>query len=202
MKNFLAFTMCGVCLFIFGATLGEPTFDHAIHEEQELACEECHLPPPSSPHWEAAMPDRQICLDCHDEEDLPATAAQPTSHIADYRHEHQFDGRATGGDCALCHRNSEKCSICHHGENVDFLVHDRNWRFTHALTRFKGTEDCAACHNTRSFCQDCHLQNGIKPGNHFVAGWTTIHAEEARLDLTTCIQCHGGPEPVCKDCHD
>ncbi|MBC8423864.1 hypothetical protein H8E07_07045, partial [bacterium] len=45
MKTLTTFIVFGVCLLTVGALLGQPIFDHAIHAEQDLACEDCHLPP-------------------------------------------------------------------------------------------------------------------------------------------------------------
>jgi hypothetical protein len=28
-----------------------------------------------------------------------------------------------------------------------------------------------------------------------------FHGEEAKIDLGTCVQCHGGSEPNCIQCH-
>ncbi len=186
-----------------GATVGYPVFDHATHAEQELDCDHCHVLPEPSPDWTASMPDRGICLECHDAEEIGPETAAPSTHLGDYRHGHQFDARS-GADCATCHAQEESCTMCHHGENVDFLAHDRNWRYFHAMTNYKGVEDCNACHQTQSFCNDCHVAEGVRPGSHLVSGWTApdLHGAEAKLDLAGCIDCHGGPEPVCRNCHD
>jgi hypothetical protein len=203
MKKLLTIVIVGTVACVIQVTRGDLLFDHATHAEQDLECGYCHATVVPGPDWEAPMPDRDVCLDCHDDDELPPLPAYPATHKENYRYQHQFDARADGGDCALCHRNSEKCTVCHHGENVDFIVHDRNWAFHHPLTFYKGTEECTVCHEPRGFCQDCHLEYGVRPGNHFYTQWPSpaFHGEEAKIDLTTCIQCHDGPDPVCTDCH-
>ena len=179
-------------------------FDHATHAEMELECGDCHPVLVVDPNWQASMPDREGCLDCHDDEDLPPMPPYPSSHRDDYRWQHQFAARAESwDDCILCHRNSEGCTMCHHGENVDFLTHDRNWRFHHPITYYKDLNNCYTCHDPRTYCQDCHQAHNAQPVNHYFSNWTSpqYHGAEARVDLTTCLQCHNGPDPVCRTCH-
>ncbi len=185
------------------ATLHYADFDHAVHADQDLGCADCHNPGSMEPSFKARMPGRDSCLDCHDDADLKPMPPYPTSHSADYRYEHQFDARNDGDDCVVCHRNSEDCIACHHGEKVDYIAHDQNWSYDHPLKFYKGTEECRSCHDTRTYCSDCHLENGIRPGNHYLAQWTSplYHGEEAKNDLNTCAQCHSGSEPVCMRCH-
>ncbi len=204
MRKFLTMTTIGCFAVLLQPTWAELVFDHETHLEQDLQCGDCHETVPPGPNWEAPMPARDTCLDCHDDEDLPPLPPHPSSHQENYRWQHQFAARADGNDdCTLCHRNSEKCTVCHHGENVDFIVHDRNWRFTHPLTFYKGTEECTVCHDVRKFCQDCHTAYGARPVNHYFSQWPSpqYHGAEARVDLTTCLQCHDGPDPVCRTCH-
>ena len=203
MKTLLTVTVLCAGALTLHAAWGALFFDHPTHAEEDLDCTYCHPVIELGPNWQATMPDREVCLDCHDDEELPPLPPYPSSHRENYRYEHQFAGRTDGESCVLCHRNSEQCTVCHHGENVDFIVHDRNWAYQHPLTFYKGTEECTVCHEPRGFCQDCHLENGIRPGNHFYSEWTRpdYHGSEARIDLTTCLQCHDGPAPVCATCH-
>jgi hypothetical protein len=184
--------------------LAEGVFDHRLHtEDADLECAACHVDGDSGSPVEGLMPKLGACLDCHDEEIRYALPEHPASHIGDFRYEHQFDARDDGADCVLCHQESESCTLCHHGENVDFLIHDRDFLYSHPLEAMQGVEDCASCHETRSFCVDCHMQEGIKPGDHIPGQWglAGYHDVAAREDLASCLTCHDGPEPVCINCH-
>jgi len=180
-------------------------FDHQVHvEDAGLACEHCHSAEAGGLPQRALMPEPGVCLDCHDEEILVALPEQPSSHAGDFEQLHQFSVRSGGDDCRLCHMESQTCTLCHAGENVDFLAHDRNWLYDHPLAARKGTTDCAACHDVRTECSDCHQQFDVRPGDHFPESTWRFprHRDAAREDLITCLTCHDGPDPVCRVCHD
>ncbi len=189
--------------------IGADVFDHQVHlEDAEMDCTECHSLAGGGLPRRAALPGPGVCLDCHDEDEnvLVTLPERPSSHWGDFLHGHQYNVRGGDMDCALCHRESEECSMCHHGENVDFLAHDRNWFYTHAMTALKGSEDCASCHDLRSYCTDCHASFGIQPSDHYSAEWVSgsggRHAMEGRADLGSCILCHEGlPPSLCGGCH-
>ena len=180
-------------------------FSHEVHvTDSEMECAACH----PSFTTRAVMPEIGACLDCHEPEDVAAALTpSPLSHFGDYRHEHAFDASANTGDCAFCHSESEECILCHHGENLDFLAHDRNHRYNHALDALKGIEDCMVCHADQSYCNGCHLSEGVKPASHFLGNFSTSteHSAAAREDIESCILCHGGPTvpPSCSGtaCH-
>jgi hypothetical protein len=203
MKRLFALTL----LFIIGVSARtswtDQDFDHAIHAEEELECELCHPVTPPGNNWQAPMPDREVCLDCHDDSDLGPLDARPSSHQGDFLYDHQVHGRNTTQDCSLCHLNQESCTICHHGENVDFLTHDRNWRYFHAISYYRRTVDCFSCHDPEVSCQSCHAENGALPVSHLQPNWSMpeFHGQQAKIDLDSCINCHSGSDPVCSDCH-
>jgi predicted CXXCH cytochrome family protein len=200
--SILALLLC-ISSVAVASNSGPLNFDHQPHAEEDLNCADCHQWSQGRSIGRAAMPDRGLCLDCHEDDDLPAIPDFPVSHLENFRFAHQFSARNQGDDCAICHRESESCSVCHHGETVDFIAHDRNWRYNHPLIYYKGTEDCATCHEPRAFCSGCHEENGIRPANHYYTQWTSplFHGEEAKIDLETCVQCHEGSEPLCIQCH-
>jgi len=194
----------GIALFalLLAVPVLAQEFSHEIHVvENEMSCVECH---PAITRG-ATMPKLSVCLDCHDEDIAASYGASPTSHFGDFQHEHQFMARASSGECALCHGQSDDCSFCHHGENVDFLAHDRNHRYLHALDARKGTENCYSCHGSQDYCNGCHLDAGVKPVSHFEEGfgYGVNHALAAEEDLESCVMCHDGPEPPgeCIGCH-
>jgi hypothetical protein len=197
-----------ICIASFAILLALPVLAqdvlHDIHViDNEMGCAECH---PSLTRG-AAMPTTAICLDCHDaDEGIDLTiASSPGSHFGDYRHEHQFMARLSTGECVICHGESETCTSCHHGENVDFLSHNRNHRYSHALDAMNGTEDCYTCHGSQDYCNGCHLAEGVKPASHFESGFggSGGHTNAARNDIGSCMMCHDGPEvpPSCVLCH-
>lgn len=201
-------TIMLIILICLGGTAlaanSEPlNFDHPQHADEDLNCADCHQWSEGQTIGRAPMPDRALCLECHEDDELPAMPTIPASHLDNFRFAHQFSARNQGDDCAVCHRESDSCTVCHHGEVVDFIAHDRNWAYNHPMNFYKGTEDCQACHEPRSFCNDCHQDNGIRPANHYYTEWNTpaFHGEEAKVDLETCVQCHDGAEPSCIQCH-
>lgn len=204
MRKLTTIACCAALFTLFALPAMAQEFSHEIHViDSEMACADCH----STATRTATMPDRALCLDCHDEDEgVDATfGPAPDSHFGDYRHEHQFAVHMGTGDCTLCHRESEDCSRCHQGENVDFLSHDRNHRYLHGLDARMGTEDCFSCHASQDYCNSCHLAEGVKPANHFVEGFVAPggHTSAAREDIQSCIMCHDGAEPPgkCALCH-
>jgi hypothetical protein len=209
MKIILSLTLLTLMVLTVPLALAQTEFDHEVHgDDAEMVCADCHSAKGGGLPHVALMPAGTTCLDCHDEEILSALPERPLSHLGDYRVGHQFDASGSDGDCTLCHLESESCTMCHHGENVDFLAHDRNWLYEHPLISNKGLEDCATCHDTESYCTDCHVGLGIKPANHLAPGWSQpsapggIHADEGRSDLGSCTLCHDGLSPgICAGCH-
>ena len=190
MRKVLCFALLA-CLFLpVPALLAEGTFDHQIHgEDAGLECAYCHSAGAGGLPQRALMPRQAVCLDCHEEAEIAgALPERPSSHAGDYEHLHQFNVRAGESDCMLCHRESESCTLCHAGENVDFLAHDRNWIDNHPVVARKGITNCASCHDLQSDCSDCHMQFGIQPGNHFshTWRWRTGHGRAAKEDIGSC----------------
>ncbi len=208
MRNQSPLVLLLLLLLATPQALAEETyiFDHQFHtDEAEVDCATCHVESASGSPERGLMPSGTACIECHDEEILSALPELPSSHMGDHRNNHQFMVRGDGKDCVMCHRESESCTLCHHGENVDFVIHDRDFLYSHPLDAKQGIEDCASCHDTQTFCVDCHMGMGIKPGDHFPTGdWLqpSHHGVAGREDLGSCLNCHGGPEPVCKNCHN
>ena len=195
-------------------------FSHKTHGDTE--CSICHLAFAQPEEITAvSMAGHDACFRCHNGstaddaceschrgplEGAPAgvwwgLALQESSHHGPgFLHRHQFEAMKDGGDCGSCHREEFLCSTCHHGENVEYAVHDRVWRFTHAQEAMKNLQDCQACHELDSFCTGCHAYEGIQPGNHTMAGWIfgqNLHAAAARRDIAGCAACHESDQVSC-----
>lgn len=208
-------------------------FSHAAHIGSGKDCDACHgaLVNPSLAEEGKGVPGHALCAECHDgsvqTDDCEAchsalregrlqgfrrdpTLLKPMSHHPGFLHDHQFAVRLDGSGCAECHRQEDFCSSCHQGENVDFLVHERNWLYTHAVAARKNTQDCGACHRLGEDCSDCHAARGIAPGNHYpLERWRNLgtgglHAAAARRDVSICAACHeegGAGYRSCVFCH-
>jgi hypothetical protein len=149
------------------------------------ACESCHSTPvdgaPAGTWWGLAL-------------------QESSPHGPGFLHRHQFAAQTDGPECASCHDQDLMCSTCHHGENVDYAVHERVWLYTHPQEAIKHLQDCQSCHEMDGFCTDCHAAEGIRPGNHAMAGWIgglNLHGPAAHRDLTYCAGCHESDASTC-----
>jgi hypothetical protein len=96
-------------------------------------------------------------------------------------------------------------------------AHDLNYRFTHGIDAKSKSSECYTCHSAQEFCTECHqtgdniTSRGIKPASHLSTDFTRLgvgsgggrHAELARRDIETCVNCHDtqGGDPTCITCH-
>jgi hypothetical protein len=142
------------------------------------------------------------CGFCHG----PGESRRPASHVPGYLAFHGADAHADQASCENCHAQSD-CQDCHSGDNVRPRSHGVHFAFDHALEARGHESDCAVCHQEPEFCASCHLAERVFPRSHSRGDWLLFtpeggrHAEEARLNLETCVACHGSDEPVCADCH-
>lgn len=208
------------------------TFSHAQHREGGAECQACHggLLDPALLADGRGAPGHAVCMECHDgvrqadeceacHADLregrlhgfrrDPTQLKPMSHHPGFMHSHEFAVRLDGSGCADCHRQEDFCSSCHQGENLDFLVHSRNWEQTHMIAARKNSSDCSSCHRISEDCTECHAARGVAPGDHFpLARWRSahggLHAQSARRDISICASCHdegGAGTESCTGCH-
>jgi hypothetical protein len=193
-------------------------FGHATHLEAD--CSTCHGTQ-AHPAEMRALAGHDMCFRCHQGataddaceschstpvEGAPAgtwwglSLQKSSHHKPGYLHSHQFDAMLDGGECGSCHREDLLCSTCHHGENVEYAVHERVWRFTHPQEAMKNLQDCQSCHELEGFCTECHASEGIRPGNHAMAGWVlgmNLHGPAARRDMANCAGCHESDQSTC-----
>jgi len=196
-------------------------FSHKMHlEVEDTECATCHGSfSNAAADTDSIMvaglgaPGHDVCGACHAETDAASECGQchlelaallPLDHERDYLHTHQFNARETA-NCVACHGQSDNCVQCHHGENIDFLSHNRIWLYEHAQTSMKQFTECATCHDSETFCTPCHQEAGVKPSDHLnAASWISpgnLHGVEARRDIEQCASCHEDADPLCVSCH-
>lgn len=154
--------------------------DHPLHDQQGLACAECHT---DNTHPDPLHPEEWTCAECHTEVEEQ-------------------------GSCGLCHPPSSlphfallgaprdgqaECSMCHTPDSfrtraTEPLVH---------VGRFDGAdkEECASCH-AETVCETCHPDGAAHPSD-----WLTKHGDDiAYGGPSNCTQCHSST--WCADrCH-
>jgi hypothetical protein len=143
---------------------GDLKIPHRAHVQiLKMKCIQCHtyLVHEKSPTGKNTPP-MSACLRCHNGDTAKNTCtachtnkATPATHkAADWLVVHP--DKAVGGDCAKCHRWTEKwCSECHSKRP---RTHTADWRSTHGAAVAKH-RNCEACHKA-SFCVGCH---GVLP---------------------------------------
>ncbi len=209
-----------------------PAFSHNDHLATGKACLDCHgaLADASLADVGQGEPGHAVCFECHDNIgkdnqcdfchegirqgrlnalDRDPGILKPMSHHPAYIHDHQFQVRLDGKSCADCHRQEDFCSTCHQGENVDYLVHPRNWLYEHPNAARKNLPDCSSCHDRGTYCTECHLAQGVRPeahgdqGSALRAAWLSReHAAQARRDVAVCAGCHDADNLfLCGRCH-
>lgn len=181
------------------------------------------------------------CRTCHSD----VTSLIPDDHLrTDFRKDHKRMVRAGTVEitCAQCH-DETFCQDCHTGTELRSftelgglmsdpsprhsissspnqlrlqMVHDLNYRYTHAIDARTKQFDCTTCHED-GFCTRCHqagtlTETRVRPASHDQAGFTTLgrgsggglHATLARRDIESCAACHNvqGADPVCTTCHN
>ncbi|MBD3161166.1 MAG: hypothetical protein GF346_03195 [Candidatus Eisenbacteria bacterium] len=164
-------------------------FPHPLHMEAGLDCATCHDGIEASRSGDDfLMPaDTEICLACHDQEDLEIYGWSPPkardSRFSRFSHEAHLG--LDDVDCALCHGaildpaiagtgrgepGHPVCLSCHDGAGVD--------------------DACASCHDDLSV---------VRPLDH-QADYLHTHQFEARGATEECAECHRHDD-LCSDCH-
>ncbi|MCA9320780.1 MAG: hypothetical protein KDB18_12370 [Salinibacterium sp.] len=178
-------------------------FDHPAHAERGLDdCSLCHGE--EDAEWKA-MPEREFCMECHEEIDAEADESKWASPFFDedgkgkWAHASRLSDElkfghaahiAAGHECVECHSDVTK--------NQAILVN----------ASFEMNE-CTTCHSEtvpeQNDCATCHTQirADLPPPSHR-AGWTQAHGHRAvhgTLDdlPQDCAWCH--QESDCDDCH-
>lgn len=158
----------------------ESAFPHVLHVEEEgLECLDCHGQAMESDAASDYLLDTQVCLDCHDEGDVPMEWPSVAGDIL-FGHRHHAEGLEM--DCLACHAGAlqegagalpsmDGCMTCHTG--------------------LQAPRECGACHLAG-------LVDLIPPSHD--AGWADSHGSLARIDDTGCVPCHAVSD--CQECHE
>ena len=202
-----------IAVFLVASPVAAKMFDHDAHWRAytwKEPCSTCHRPGGSS-----IVPDREVCLECHDDKDFIAAVEYSgiethgplwsLNHGAAARGKNMqaVDGQ-TVYDCAACHEQKE-CLACHRAGFADEMgefsnnmvnVHLSEFNVTHPIAARTDPQRCDTCHNAR-FCQECH--DRFAPEDWAILshrkGWSSLvvgpsgeaHAE---YDETLCQLCH------------
>ena len=160
-----------------------PLFSHLIHTEEELACGDCHTEVQTSARAaDDLKPSREVCLDCHDSEDLP----EPWSASErDFLFSHQYHLQLLDLECAVCHPG-----VAQMEETTPEAI--------------PAMATCMTCHSGTAApreCETCHTQDRaqLKPPTHQF-GWNREHGRTARITDSSCLPCHAVSE--CQECHE
>jgi len=166
-------------------------FPHAVHVEGEgLECADCHgAATESTTGADNLMPNRDMCLDCHDAEDLSDFANMPQVTEYSVLFSHKLHAEA-GQECADCHGMV--------AAKEEVLPLD-----------LPGMVDCMDCHEQKlvvNTCESCHLPSeDLRPvthtldfiHNHAILARTSTIQKSSGMD---CVSCHS--QNFCQDCHE
>jgi hypothetical protein len=184
-------------------------FDHRAHLEEYIpgtSCDTCHLA-----DAQTIVPEKKVCLDCHDEEMAKATKLSGTkTHGPVWALNHRSEAKGNAIDCAACHEQ-DYCLECHKSGFADeqgafgnnmINVHRSDFHITHPIAARTDPQLCSSCHEP-SFCSECHDDFRFRTGrasgpSHrrvFTgvlgtgANFAQVHAN-FDIRATACDDCH------------
>jgi predicted CXXCH cytochrome family protein len=200
-------------ILAWGAVLTAAPFPHRLHLGMGIECLTCH--PNAATSTKATdnlLPSRQVCLDCHEQVEIPSP---PTTNLTKFSHawhlrmgnvapiiaaaiDHKTYFQAPGTDLpwVRSHLNSRNpCQACHRGMEESDQVTRAN---------LPQMSDCLVCHTKIEApfsCWDCHSQEAnLKPPSHVEHFMDTHSSGKVQLDKSTCAICHGRTFR-CMGCH-
>lgn len=193
MKHIFLFLMIFAVLMVGVWVIAEEsaiTFSHKFHiEGVESACTDCHDQAlESTTSTDDLLPDKDMCLGCHEEEAIIYNKADWAS-IRAFNFSHQ------------AHLESDEdaaCLECHQG------VEEKEDVGTYHLP---ARETCESCHGRADYaeekelCLQCHQADfNFVPDDHGI-GWMAAHGIEAEIaTAASCNHCH--QESYCISCHE
>jgi predicted CXXCH cytochrome family protein len=195
-------------LISWGAAAAAP-FSHKLHLGLKLECVTCHTAAPSSTKAaDNLLPDRKVCLGCHQDAQIPAP---PASRAATFSHaQHLKMGNLASviaaaidkksylqppGDIRRHLNGQNACQACHRGLEESEQV---------TPAAMPQMADCLVCHteiDNPFSCEKCHAKDAqLKPPSHD-AGFLSSHTSgKLNLDKASCVVCHGRSFR-CLGCH-
>lgn len=197
-KTIIIFAVSAVILigaltvFSVGSRAFKPVkFSHRLHVlDNEMACEDCHTTVMSGSFNARAIPDHEICIQCHETDDET--------------------------NCATCHKdpnNPEKLPPIQgayygfaHNKHTDFKCHTCHGKISEKTSDpvIPVMSDCQTCHKLKKGpleCESCHMgvDNVPVPQEHKLADWKEQHGMDAAGKVSNCSQCH--TQESCDECH-
>jgi hypothetical protein len=182
---------------LIGALAGAPAWGkkadriraaHAVHAENDVACEKCHPAATSTAGTDNLLPPMETCAECHDVTDettcgqchanpqAPAAAPRVTTLAQKFSHAKHLGPSA---DCGVCHGPGGKYEPALPEKSICRRCHETA----------PGLADCGVCHAT---------DETRRPATHTMQ-WLSLHASEARVDEGRCMVCH--TQTDCQECH-
>ena len=197
------------------AAWGATPFPHRLHLGMGMKCLTCHAAAASSTKvQDNLLPAKEVCLECHDQAEIPAPPATNLTRFSHALHL-KIGDVAPFLAAAIAHKNylqtpgdqtswirtrlgtHDPCQACHRGlEESD--------RVTHAA--LPQMADCLVCHTVIEApfsCWDCHaLDAELRPASHTeIPHFMDAHSSgKLQLDKSTCALCHGR-NFRCMGCH-
>ena len=187
-------------LAMWGAAEGAAPFSHQLHLKLKLECMTCHTETGASTKpSDNLLPDKKVCLGCHQSVEIPAP---PTTRVAHFSHQQHLkmgniapviaeaiDKKTylqVPGTIRKYLDTDNACDACHRGMADSAQVSAFN---------MPKMADCIVCHNQIDnpfSCEKCHAKNdNLKPASH-VEGFITAHSSgKMNLDKASCTICHG-----------
>jgi hypothetical protein len=162
-------------------------FNHAIHLERNIKCQQCHG---NVENIELAtadqLPRMRGCFGCHQ---MPVPAR----------------GEARG-ECATCHL-TERGGLMKTEFATGSLTpprwlynagHGPDWIERHKVVAGADSRFCGSCHS-ESYCMDCH-DGRVRPRKVHPNDWISMHPVASRQNNPSCTSCHR-QQSFCLGCH-
>lgn len=190
-------------------------FPHRVHLAQGMQCVTCHAAAPASTKsTDNLLPKKDICLNCHEDVQIPAPPQTNLTHFSHALHLKMGDVApflaqaidhkvylTTPGDRTAWIRprlnTKNPCEACHRGlEESDQVT-------PAALPQMA---DCLVCHadiQAPFSCWNCHDEKAdLRPPSHTeIPHFMDAHSSgKVQLDKATCALCHGR-NFRCMGCH-
>jgi predicted CXXCH cytochrome family protein len=204
--------ICWAAAFVWALPLAAASaFSHKVHLAQKIDCVVCHSAAPASTKVvDNLLPQRAVCLGCHEENTIPSIKTPRESAVSKFNHQlHVKMGNVAAviaraidnktylsppGDARKYLDTKHPCTGCH-----------RALQHSDAVTEaaFPRMADCLVCHNKIDppfTCTKCHEDGAqLKPADH-TADWIDAHSAGKIKDKTGCAVCHGR-RFTCLGCH-
>mgnify|MGYP001574878488 CR=1 FL=1 len=199
----ITFLLLALILLVVSTTYGsrditksQVTFSHKLHTDNEVECKTCHIDiTKSNQSKDNNLPDKKICLDCHDEKDFSGSMPKikydrkyVTATQADYpvkfSHKKHLDKFF---DCLKCHLSFRRVT-----EEQKHIPESNKV----ADNKLPSMTVCNECHKVNTGkCNTCHLTLGSDkyiPASHDKTLWIKWHKEQAEHNDKLCADCHKG----------